>query len=218
MFSAVIPIKKTGMEQIEVLPFNGETLLDRKIKALKKIESIDEIIIASDIKEIKQFSDKYGIKFYLRDDFFDTEEDFSQLVCDISEIVENEEIVWSFSTTPFVDEEIIRNSISEYEKLNFDIYDSLITCTELKRFILDENGPLNFRTGKRHEESYDLPSLFVLVNGCFIMSKKLNMKYKYPWGKIPFKKIINKYSSFEIKSKKDFDIFTKVYLPNEGQI
>lgn len=218
MFTAIIPIKKSKEEQLEIIDYGNETLLDRKIKILKSIKLITEIIVASDSKEIEKYADKYGVSFYFRDTVSTTENLFSDLVQDVVKTAKNEQIVWSFAITPFIDETILNRAIQDYLKLDFEIYDSLITCSELKRFILDENGPLNFRTGTRHQSSQSLSSLYMLINGYFIMSKKLNLKYSYPWGKVPSRELIDKYTGFEIKDKRDFEIFTKVYFPSEGKI
>lgn len=218
MFTAIIPIKKSKEQQLEIINYGNDTLLDRKIKVLKSIKFISEIIVASDLEEIEKYTDTHKVSFYFRDIVSTTETSFSDFVHDVVSISKNEEIIWSFATTPFINEEILNRAIQDYLKLDFSIYDSLITCSELKRFILDENGPLNFRTGTRHQSSQSLASLYMLINGYFIMSKKLNLKYSYPWGKVPSRELIDKYIGFEIKDKRDFEIFTKVYLPTEGKL
>lgn len=219
MFTAIIPIKKSNEEQLEIINYRNETLLDRKIKILKSVDLITEVILASDFDKIEKYAQKNDISFFLRNNNDPLNENsFSDLVRDVVSIAKNEEIIWSFANTPFIDEVVLNKAIKDYLKLDFTIYDSVITCSELKRFILDENGPLNFRTGIRHQKSQSLDSLYMLINGYFIMSKKLNLKYSYPWGKVPSRELIDKYTGFEIKDKRDFEIFTKVYLPSEEKI
>ncbi|MAC84956.1 MAG: hypothetical protein CL624_12565 [Arcobacter sp.] len=218
MFTAIIPIKKSLNEQLEIIDYQGNTLLDNKIKILKNIDAITEIIIASDSQEIERYTKKNGVTFFLRETSPINEDSFSSLVQDVVTTAKNSKIIWSFATTPFIDEKVLSKAVEDYTNLNFEIYDSLITCSELKRFILDENGPLNFRTGSRHQSSQSLSSLYLLINGYFIMSKELNLKYSYPWGKVPSKQLIDNYIGFEIKDKKDFEIFTNVYLPNEEKL
>ncbi|EKI5360944.1 hypothetical protein PFK19_001960, partial [Campylobacter coli] len=52
MFSAIIPIRKKD-KQLEIFECNDFSLLERKIRDFKKIDLIDEIIVASDSLEIK---------------------------------------------------------------------------------------------------------------------------------------------------------------------
>lgn len=218
MFTAIIPIKKSEKEQIEIIKFDNDTLLDRKIRFLKKINVITEIIIASDSKLVEEYAIKNDVEFYLRDDLSDNQNSFSSLVNDVVSTAKNNQLIWSFATTPFIDEKVLNKAIEDYLNLDFEIYDSLITCSELKRFILDENGPLNFRIGARHKSSETLTSLYMLINGYFIMSKELNLKYSFPWGKVPARELIDKYTGFEIKDERDFEIFTNVYMPKEDRI
>lgn len=218
MFTAIIPIKKSQDEQLEIKSCGDETLLERKIRILKSVNSVTEIIVASDSLEVEEYAKKCNVAFFLRDSAQINESSFSDLVNDIVSTVTNEHVIWSFAITPFVDEKILNKAVEDYLELDFSIYDSLITCSELKRFILDENGPLNFKTGIRHQSSQQLPSLYLLINGFFIMSKELNLKYNYPWGKVPARQLVDNHTGFEIKSAKDFELLTKVFLPNREQI
>lgn len=83
-----------------------------------------------------------------------------------------------------------------------------ITCTKLQSFILDENGAFNFKN--IHTNSKNIVTLYQLLNACFIISKELNLRYAYHFGKIPFKELIHKKDSFEIKDKESFIFFKNI--------
>ncbi|ELZ6111206.1 hypothetical protein UXV75_001570, partial [Campylobacter coli] len=65
MFSTIIPIRKKD-KQLEIFECNDFSLLERKIRDFKKIDLIDEIIVASDSLEIKEQVENFDVKFYLR--------------------------------------------------------------------------------------------------------------------------------------------------------
>lgn len=203
MFSAIIPIRKSK-NQFEILPCNSKTLLERKISYLKKIHFIKEIIIASNCDDLENEALRLNVKFYLRSKE-ESSDDVSLFVKNIASQVKSKHIIYAHCSTPLFDEKYLLKSIEKYLSLDFDIYDSLITCTKLQSFVFDENGPFNFKN--IHTNSRSIPALYQLLNGCFIMSKQLNIQYSYHFGKMPFKELVHKKASFEIKDKESFIFF-----------
>ncbi|WP_283784195.1 cytidylyltransferase domain-containing protein [Campylobacter jejuni] len=214
MFSAIIPIRKKD-KQLEIFECNDFSLLERKIRDFKKIDLIDEIIVASDSLEIKEQVENFDVKFYLRKEE-EVQDNLEFFIKNLVLNIKNQYVIWTSCFNPFINEKIFSEAIDEFLNLDFNIYDSLITCARLDKFILDENGPLNFKTGHYHIHSSNLSKLYYLVNGCFIISKTLMQKYKYHWGKVPYKKILNRDSVFEIKNEEDF-LFFKQVLDRKGK-
>lgn len=212
MFSAIIPIKKSK-EQIELLPCNENTLLERKIAFLKKIGEIKEIFIASDDKSLQDKALELGVNFYLRDQ--KESEDFSLMVKNIAKKLKFPHIIHAPCTTPLFDEQNLKEAIKEYLLLDFSIYDSLITCVKLQSFIFDENGALNFKNS--YTNSRTLPPLYELFNGCFIMSKELNIALAHQWGKVPFKHLVSKKFAFDIKDRQGFEFFKNILDKRMGK-
>lgn len=206
MFSAIIPIRKSKY-QFEILPCNAKTLLERKISYLKKIHFIKEIIIASNCNDLEKEALRFNVKFYLRSKE-ESGDDVSLFIKNIASQVKSKHIIYAHCNTPLFDDKCLLQSIEKYLSLDFNIYDSLITCTKLQSFIFDDNGPFNFKN--IHTNSRNIPTLYQLLNGCFIMSKKLNKHYSYHFGKIPFKELIHKKVSFEVKDKESFDFFKNI--------
>ncbi|EAJ5695854.1 hypothetical protein BXA15_00015 [Campylobacter lari] len=217
MFSVVIPIRKKDI-QMETLECNGLSLLERKILCFQQIEKIQEVIVASDSIEIQKIvTDNFkNIKFYLRNKE-ETKDSLENFIENVVKEISNPYIIWTSCMNPFLDKSVFSEAMDEFLEMDFNVYDSLITCYELKKYILDENGPLNFQTGHFHVHSNNLPTLYCLVNGCFIMEAKLVKKYKYPWGKVPYKKILDQSLAFEIKNEKDFIFFKEVLDGKKGK-
>ncbi len=214
MFTAIIPIRRRD-GQLEIADCNNFSLLERKIKSLKKVDYVSEIIIASNSLEIKEYVSSFGLEFYFRaeEEVQDNPEFF---IGNIVKTIKNQHVIWTSCMNPFIDEKIFYEAINDFLNLDLSVYDSLITCGKLDKFILDENGPLNFKTGHYHVNSRSLPELYYLVNGCFIIDRDLMAKCKYQWGKTPYKKILNSISTFEIKNEDDFLFFKEVLDKKEN--
>lgn len=200
MYTAILPIKDSKV--LKVLSLNGIHLFEKKIQILDGIESISEIIVSTNSEFILSYLHKRpDIKVYFRDE--KKEENFADVVSKSTELASKERIIWTFITTPFNDKKAIEESIKEYEDLDLEVYDSLVTCKKLDKYIFDDNGPINFYQGDKHKPTKDLSKIYEVVNKVFIMEKKLVLKYRYPWGKVPYKHILDKYSSFEVKRLDD---------------
>lgn len=209
MYSVIIAIRKDEF-QPELENLDGFSLLSKKLDLLKKIAKIDEIIIASNIKYLEDFSKKEGFKFFLRDD--ESLKDNAQIfIKNLLKIVKNKELIFTPCTCLFLKENLLDECIKEYENLNFSLYDSLLTCTILQALVLDDNGALNFKLIPNELNTRKLPRLYSIKNACFIISSKIASKYLNYWGKLPYKKVLDKNDVFEVKDENDF-LFLKNVL------
>lgn len=202
MYSAIIAIRKSEF-QPELIKLNGTTLLSKKISLLKKISKIDEIIIASDIEELKEIAKKENINFFLRNDK-DTRDNAQNFIKHLIKVVSNKHMIFAPCTCVFFKENLLDECIEEYEGLDYEFYDSLITCVKLQSLILDDNGALNFNITPKELNTRKLSNLYSIKNACFIVSKNVASKYLNYWGKLPYKKIIDKNYIFDIKNESDF--------------
>ena len=69
---AVIPVRK-GSQRVNnknFKPFANENLLIKKIKILKKIKSLDKIIINTDSDKAIKIAKSYNLDFHKREDYF----------------------------------------------------------------------------------------------------------------------------------------------------
>jgi CMP-N-acetylneuraminic acid synthetase len=210
MYSVIVPIK--DFPNIEKVSINGKHLLEGKLEALLASKSINEIIVSTDSSFVQTVCEQFPtVKIHLRTKD-NKEQSFASLVQEVIVLASFNDVIWSFITCPIDDAIVLEEAISEYESLDLTIYDSLVTCTKLTSYIFDENGPINFHQGKYHKESNNLPDIYQLVNKFFIMRKELQLKYAYPWGKVPFPLIVTKPQAFDVKSYEDLEIFKKVFI------
>lgn len=187
---AVIPAREydSHMPGKNVLPFNDTNLLVHKIRQLKKIFSPENIHVSSESPDYLRFATDEGVSADLRPiELASPESNFGDLVHHVAASLTCEHILWASPTSPLVDENDFEMAIDLYFKILQEGYDSLITTNKLKRFLLDENGPLNFRFNIQERSTVKLPVLFEFVNGIVIAPRVSMIKWRYNWGNLPYK-------------------------------
>lgn len=187
---AVVPARvyDAHMPGKNVLPFNDTNLLVHKVRQLKKIFSPENIHVSSESPEYLRFATDEGVAADVRPmEFSSPEASFGDLVHHVASSLTCEHILWASPTSPLVDENDFEKAIDLYFKITKEGHDSLITTNKLKRFLLDENGPLNFRFNIQERSTTKLPVLFEFVNGIVIAPRVSMIKWRYNWGYLPYK-------------------------------
>lgn len=187
---AVVPAREydAHMPGKNVLPFHDTNLLVHKIRQLKKIFTPENIHVSSESPEYLRFATEEGVVADIRPMVLAySEASFGDLVHHVASSLSCEHILWASPTSPLVDENDFEMAINLYFKILHNGYDSLITTNKLKRFLLDENGPLNFRFNIQERCNTKLPVLFEFVNGIVIAPRESMLKWCYNWGNMPYK-------------------------------
>lgn len=206
--TAIIPARAKDpiLENKNVLPFGDSNLLTHKIRQLKKVDLIDEIIVTSESEKYLDLAKIEGVKVDLRPDkYSEINTGFGDFLSYIVSKVEAKHILWAPPTSPMIDESDFRKAINKYFEIIGNEYDSLITTSKLKRHLLDENGPLNFRFKESKRNNESLPTLYEFTNGIVIAPKRSMLKWKYNWGKMPFKYSVNSFKSIDICDSIDYE-------------
>ena len=144
--TAIIPVKgnSTRLPNKNILPFADSNLLIHKIRQLKQVEEITEIIVSSDSDEMLAMGIAEGVTAIKRPkEYADESVPFGMFLEYISDEMPNDHIMWACATSPLVEPYLYRKAVKTYfEKLE-EGYDSLITCDPYQTYLMDENGPLN---------------------------------------------------------------------------
>ena len=95
------------MKDKNIAPFGDSNLLVHKIRQLKKVPSIDRIVVSSDSDEYLAMAKAEGVLAHKRDREYCIEgegqtKSFGEVVRHIAESVEGEHIVWCQPTSPLV--------------------------------------------------------------------------------------------------------------------
>ena len=207
-YVAVIPAREFDevMPGKNVMAFGDTNLLVHKIRQLKQVPSIDEIVVSSENCSYLDIATKEGVTVDLRPiEFANKNSDFGEFVKYIASQIKGANIVWASVTSPLVEELDYQNAIKRYEKIINNGYDSLITVNKLKRFLLDENGPLNFRFNASKRNQTKLPELYEFTNGIVIAPTKSMVQWKYNWGHMPYKYELGLGKSIDICNKAEYE-------------
>lgn len=171
-----------------VLRFNNTNLLVNKIRQLKKVFPTENIHVSSESEDYLKFAAEEGVIGDIRPaQFASPDANFGDFVHHVASSLRCKHILWASPTSPLVDEDDFSRAISLYLKKIHEGYDSLITTNKLKRFLLDENGPLNFRFNINERCNVRLPVLYEFINGISIAPRESMLKWRYNWGLLPYK-------------------------------
>lgn len=206
--AAVVPARQydAHMPGKNVLPFNDTNLLVHKIRQLKKIFAPANIHVSSESPEYLRFATDEGVAADIRPmELASPEASFGDLVHHVASSLTCEHILWASPTSPLVDENDFEVAIDLYFKIIHKGYDSLITTNKLKRFLLDENGPLNFRFNIQERSTTKLPVLFEFVNGIVIAPRASMIKWRYNWGNLPYKLQLPPHKIVDICNEDEYD-------------
>lgn len=175
---AFIPVRG-GSKSIplkNIKSFCGRPLVYWSIKAAVAVKAIDEVIIATDSKQIEETVESFNfskVKIYKRDK--DNAEDTSSTESVMLEYISNKNIsietnfILIQATSPLLISTDLENGLKI-----FNNYDSVLSCVKSKRFIWSSKGkPENYDYNNRpRRQDFDG---FLLENGAFYINKVKNI-------------------------------------------
>lgn len=137
-------------------------------------------------------------------EFADESRPFGEFLIYLTELIKEGHLAYTCATSPFFDENLMINAKKEYLKALENDYDSLIAIYKFKHYMLDENGPLNYKLGLAHQNSQDLPPLDFFTNG-IIMAPIISVaKWHYHYGPNAYRFIVDQKASIDIDTKYDY--------------
>lgn len=212
--SAIIPVKgnSTRLENKNILPFANSNLLIHKIRQLKQVKGVTDIIVSSDSDEMLEMGESEGVRAIKRPmQYADESVPFGMFLEYISETMPNEHILWACATSPLVEAYLYEKAIQTYFKKLEEGFDSLITCCPYQTYLLDEKGPLNFSMGLEHKNSEQLPLLYHFTNGINLAPKIKLKEWHYNYGPKAYRLLINKKEAADIDDVYDYECAKAMY-------
>lgn len=200
--TAIIPVREGSrrLKNKNIAPFAGTNLLINKINQLKQVQEIDDIVVSSDSELMLTMAQSQGVITHKRSPEFCDEKSktFGEVVAHICENVPGDDIIWATCTAPLVFPKHYREAIKLYYKAITDGYDSLVSMEKFKRYLWDDNGPLNYELGLRHVPSQQLKPLYYVTDGILIAPRNKMIEWKYFHGTNPYRYILDKRTSIDI--------------------
>lgn len=200
--TAVIPVRAGSrrLKNKNIAPFAGTNLLLHKIQQLQRVKEIDRIIVSSDSDMMLEMAEGAGASTHKRSIEFCDEKtkSFGEVVKHIAESVKGEHILWATCTSPLVFPNLYKKAIEEYFLGLTMGYDSLVSLERIKRYLWNEDGPINYELGIKHVPSQQLPEMYIATDGILLAPRKKMIEWSYFHGTNPYKFIIDKRASIDI--------------------
>ena len=193
-----------------IRPFVGSTLLEVKIEQLKRISNIDEIVVNSNDNEILAIAEKHGAKIVRRDPYYASNSvSMSDVYRNMAENMDCDVIVYANCTNPLIKDETIYDIVDFFKK-NMDTYDSVNSAHLLKEFMFKDNLPINYDL--RHQpRSQDLPDISALNFAVNVLKKETMIECKNVVGYKPYLFNIDQVEATDIDNPIDFFIAETIY-------
>ena len=200
--TAVIPVRagSTRLKNKNVAPFAGTNLLINKINQLKQVKEIDRIVVSSDSDMMLSMARAEGVTTHKRAPEYCDEKtkSFGEVVRHIAESVVGDDILWATCTSPLVFPKDYRSAIRAYYNALGKGYDSLMSVESFKRYIWNEEGPVNYELGIKHVPSQQLPTMYFVTDGILMAPREKMIEWAYFHGSHPYKYIVDKRTGCDI--------------------
>ena len=194
---------RSGSERVKnknIRPFAGfnKGLIEIKLKQLEQVDLIDKIILSTNDVEIITFAKTLNIEKLViherEESLCSSQTSTDEIINMVGNLITEGHVLWTHVTSPFINGELYTKILDSYLTGLEEGYDSLMTTSEIRSFVWDESGPINY---DRHVEKWPrtqtLPILHEINSGAFVTSVDTyremqdrigkNVKY-YPLSKI----------------------------------
>ena len=200
--TAIIPVRAGSrrLKNKNVAPFAGTNLLVHKIEQLKKVKEIVRIVVSSDSDMMLQMAAEAGaLTHKIAPEYCDEKtKTFGEVVRHVAESVEGDDILWATCTSPLVTPKLYTKAIKEYYPALENGFDSLVSFEVIKRYLWDDNGPVNYELGLKHVPSQQLPNLYIVTDGILLAPRDKMIEWSYFHGRNPYRFIVDKRSGCDI--------------------
>ena len=181
-----------------------------KLSQLLNVENIENIIVSTDDKEVKEIANSFKSSKIIVDDrpthLATSETSTDELIDYVPNIIESGTVLWTHVTSPFITEDIYNSAINHYFK-NIDKNDSLMSVTKIQKFLWDKNKPITYdRKKEKWPRTQTIEPVYEINSGIFIANIDLYKKYNDRIGATPFMYELNEKESYDIDWEENFEI------------
>ena len=211
IIKAVIPIRK-GSQRVQnknLRPFADTTLLENKIKVLKKAGFFDDIIV--DSEEAIAMAEANGVSWHRREPYY------ASSACSGSEFFQHLGIVTDCDvfcycpvTSPFVSVETMMKCKALYEEKMQEGCDCVSTVSDVKEFLWLDGKPVNYDK-ENAPNSQNLPDVKALNFGFTMVKRESLIKNRNIIGDNPLFVTTSGMESVDIDTPLDFYIAEQIY-------
>lgn len=208
---ALVAVRSGSMrvQNKNLRPFAGSSLLEVKLAQLKRIKGLDGIIVNSNDDTMLGIAEKMGCETVKRDPYYASNEvSMSDVYKNMAENCDCDVIAYINVTNPLLKDETIEKAIEEYK--NMKNFDSLNSAHLVKEFMFLDNKPVNYDL-KNQPRSQDLPDYYALNFAINIISREKMIECKNVVGQKPWIYGIDEIEATDIDNPIDFDFSEFVF-------
>jgi N-acylneuraminate cytidylyltransferase len=211
---AIIPIRKNS-QRVKNKNFKnfykGESLLEIKVKQLKKVSEVDKIVISSDSLKAERIAKKYKVSFHKREKYYASSRcSGSDFFHNLASSINGQYLMYCPCTSPIIRLQTYKSFIKKFLSLK-NKFDSLNSVSPLNTFIWKGKKSLNYNSLKA-PNSQNLPkNYFELTFGLNIISREKMIKLKNIVGSKPKFMTLDKVESTDIDDEVDFFLAKTLY-------
>lgn len=195
-----------------IKPFAGSTLLDLKLQQLKRIPNLDGVVVNSNSDEMLAIAEEYGCEPVKRDEYYASNSvSMSDVYKNMAENFSGDIVAYINVTNPLLKDDTIVKAIETYKSfVESGEFDSLNSAHLIKEFMFKDNLPINYDL--RHQpRSQDLPDIAALNFAISIISKEKMIECKNVVGYKPNIYVIDEVEATDIDNPIDFEFAEFVY-------
>ena len=195
-------------------PFAGTTLLELKIKQLKRIPELDGIIVNSDSDHMLGIARTYDVETVKRADYYASSDvSIHETMKNIAETSNCDILCVAHCTSPLMLDSSISGCISAFRSLDAG-YDSVMTVNQVKEFLYEGERAINFDPAHQ-PRSQDIKTV-CKNSACHVISRDLAIKVKNKVGNRPLLYHIDRIEGMDIDDQLDFDICEFLYQKRQN--
>ena len=216
---AIIPVRK-GSQRVKnknIRQFAGSSLLEIKIKQLKRVSAIDEIYVNSDCDDMLSVAGSLGATAIKRGEYFASNEvPMNEVWGHLAENADCTDVLYTNVTNPLILDKTYVDMIEKYEQIKLEgEYDSITSVHTVQEYLWHNSSSVNYNSSF-HPRSQDLPNYYGLNFAISIVPRDLMIKRKNIVGSKFFPFYLDKIQSIDIDDETDFKIAQSLYEEVHG--
>ena len=208
---AMVPVRagSTRVPDKNIRKFVDTNLLELKLKVLKKVKGITQIIVSTDCEISAEIAFKQNINVQWRDKYYaGSTITNDQHWLHIAETTPGDIVFLAQVTSPLLRVSSIQNAINTF--LNSDKNDSLNSVSVEKKFLWKDMNPINYDINVT-PKSQDLPNIVSLNFAITIIHRQTMIKRKNVVGYSPSFFELDKVEALDIDDNIDFRVAELMY-------
>ncbi len=216
-------IVRAGSQRVKnksIIPFADSSLLEIKIKQMKRIEAkslIDGVVVNSNDDFVLEVAKNMGCEAIKRDDYYCSDSiSANELHEHLAKTFTADIAMFTNTTSPLVKDKTLEGAIEAYwNNVDGTKYDSLNAGHVLKEFLWFNGKTINYDPDNK-PRSQDLPDIISLDSATDIISCEKMIEARSFVGKKPYIFIVDSEEGKEVDWPIDFEVTEFLYKKRNG--